>query len=357
MGCALDRIDHALAFLGPQVAAEVSRLISEASCLDTAQVSIDLEQLARKHMVYRVCAAVNGEPRLMVVKRLDPDVAHRNRLVAERWLPAIGLEAAAPRLLGAVATSRVEFVWHIYEDLGGIALNERHSDRECVSGAVDLIAELHTQAAGHPFICECRRDGRDHGIHYFSTNVSDALNLLGALRPPAVRLSRQQAGVRDQLRRRLEQLLADAPRRARLMAEAGGPETMLHGDLWTTNVIVVDAEDRVSVRLIDWDHAGAGPICYDLSTFLYRFERAQRPWILNRYRKAVARAGWRLPPVPELNVLCDTAECARYARRVREVRKPHHLAGHRPPKRRGCVGVHRACWHRGVVRGAGAGAR
>ncbi len=314
---ALDRIGEALAPLGRPVAAEVSRLLVDPPGLDAAKISIDLEQLARKHMVYRVCAAVNGEPRSMVVKRrLDPNVAHRNRLVADRWLPAIGLDGAAPRLLGAVAAPDAEWIWHIYEDVSGVALEERQSNRECLTAAVELISLLHTQAAGHPFICECRRDGRDHGIHYFSTNVSDAVNLLGALRPPAVRLSRQQAGVRDRLRRRLEELLADGPRRARLMAEAGGPETMLHGDLWTTNVIVVDAEDRVSVRLIDWDHAGAGPICYDLSTFLYRFERPQRPWILDRYRKAVARAGWRLPPVPELNVLCDTAECARYANRI-----------------------------------------
>jgi hypothetical protein len=30
----------------------------------------------------------------------------------------------------------------------------------------------------------------------------------------------------------------------------------------------------------------------------------------------VARAGWRLAPASELNVLFDTAECARYAYRM-----------------------------------------
>jgi thiamine kinase-like enzyme len=101
------------------------------------------------------------------------------------------------------------------------------------------------------------------------------------------------------------------------MAEAGGPDTMLHGDLWPTNLMIVDTGARAAARLIDWDHVGAGPICYDLSTLLYRFERSRRAPVLDAYRTAVARAaGWRLPAGAELNVLCDTAECARYANRI-----------------------------------------
>jgi hypothetical protein len=38
--------------------------------------------------------------------------------------------------------------------------------------------------------------------------------------------------------------------------------------------------------------------------------------MLDRYRAAVARGGWRLPAVPVLNALFDTAECARYADRI-----------------------------------------
>lgn len=310
-----DRIGEMLAPLSQPVATKVRQLLGHSPCLDAAQVTIHLEELSRWRRVYRVCAVVNGELRSLVVKRLDPGVAHRNRLVADRWLPGIGLETGAPRLLGSVAAPDTKWVWHIYEDVGRVALNERQGDRECVSAAVDLIAALHTRAAGRPFNSECRYEGGDLGMHYFTTNVRDAVNLLERLRPSSVRLSCQQAHLRDGLRRRLAALLADAPRRARLMAETGGPETMLHGDLWTTNVIV-DTTDQVRVRLVDWDHAGAGPICYDLSTFLYRFERSQRPWIFERYRKGVARDGWRLPPVPEFNVLCDTAECARYANRI-----------------------------------------
>ena len=167
----VDRISEALAPLSQAVAVKVRRLLVDSSCLDTAQVSIYLEELARKRKVYRVCTAVNGEPRSLVVKRLDPAVAQRNRLVAERWLPGIGLDAAAPRLLCSVAARDAKWIWHIYEDVNGVALSERHADSECVSAAVDLIAELHTRAAGHPFISECRRNGRDHGVQIGRAHV------------------------------------------------------------------------------------------------------------------------------------------------------------------------------------------
>jgi len=50
-----------------------------------------------------------------------------------------------------------------------------------------------------------------------------------------------------------------------------------------------------------------------VSTFLYRFPREDRPWILGLYRDKLLRAGWKLPADHDLNLLFDTAETARYA--------------------------------------------
>jgi aminoglycoside phosphotransferase (APT) family kinase protein len=71
-----------------------------------------------------------------------------------------------------------------------------------------------------------------------------------------------------------------------------------------------------TARLVDWDKVGVGPFSYDLSTFLFRFPPAERPAIFERYRDVLARAGRALPPTPELHVLFDTAERARYANRI-----------------------------------------
>src|SRR5207249_3069453 len=96
----------------------------------------------------------------------------------------------------------------------------------------------------------------------------------------------------------------------------GGPETLLHGDLWTTNTFVATTSDGLVARLIDWDHAAVGPASYDLSTFLYRFPKGERPWILEAYQRRVAGRGRRLLPARELNLLFECAEYVRYAKRV-----------------------------------------
>jgi thiamine kinase-like enzyme len=100
------------------------------------------------------------------------------------------------------------------------------------------------------------------------------------------------------------------------MHELGGPETLLHGDLWTINTLVIPGSQGLEARLVDWDRAGVGPVAYDVSTFLYRFPADRRHSIWNEYHCALNRAGWRLPEPADLNLLFETAECARYANRI-----------------------------------------
>jgi aminoglycoside phosphotransferase (APT) family kinase protein len=314
MSGAPGRIDPTLEDLGPELAAQVALLLGDEGG-HAAPVSIELQRL-RHRSVFRARVAGDGMPRSVVIKRLGTRAAQRNRLVAQRWLPWLGLDGVAPALLATAAGPGVESVWQIYEDVGGATLRAQQTDRECVAAAVDLIAEIHMRAAGHPVVSECRREGDDFGSHFFTSNVRDAVSLLEALRPPVVRPSAEQAALRDRLRQRLERLLDAPPDRSAAIAEAGGPDTLLHGDLWTANVLVLRAGGPLRVRVIDWDHAGAGPVSYDLSCFLSRFAVPERPWIVDRYRSATARAGWRLPPLPALNLLFESAECARYANRI-----------------------------------------
>src|SRR5256885_442775 len=107
---------------------------------------VSLTQL--KARVYRL-AMSDGPLRSVVLKRLDPIVAQRTRLVAERWLPALGLGDRCARLLGTAADRRGDSVWHVYEDLGEDTLATNPSP-ECVEATVDLMAQLHTRAPRHP---------------------------------------------------------------------------------------------------------------------------------------------------------------------------------------------------------------
>jgi thiamine kinase-like enzyme len=261
--------------------------------------------------VFRLRFDVNGQSRNVVIKRLKPEIARRNELVAKRWLPAIGLNDRGAPLLGSVADRSGVCVWHVYDDLGQHELDPREPDREKVRAAVELIARMHTGFAGHALLGEVRLHGGDFGIHFYESNVLDAIYALEAWQPDV-----QQSGLRDRLLARLYKLRDALPQRAQAMAEFGGPETLLHGDLWAINIFVIPAANGPHARLIDWDHAAVGPASYDLSTFLMRFPAPHRPWILELYRQAVAEAGWRLPGARELNLLFETHEYARFANRI-----------------------------------------
>ena len=262
--------------------------------------------------VYRLRFRASDGARSVVVKRLGPLEARRGELVAWRWLPAVGLEAAGPGLLGVAAAARGEWVWHVYRDHGASALVGRENDPAAVAEAVRLIARIHSRFASHPLLAECR-SYRVFDISWFAGNVRDALASLEELRAARVATTAEQEALRDRLLTRARRMLAEVPRRSRALARWGGPETLLHGDLWTSNTFVVNSPEGPRARLIDWDRAGVGPMSYDLSTFLLRFPARQREGILDLYARSLENGVWRVPAVARLNLLCETAELARYA--------------------------------------------
>lgn len=270
-----------------------------------------------KRRVHRLRFQSDGDVRAFVVKRSTPEVARRNQLVATRWLPAIGLEDHGPGLLALADDREARRVWQVSEDLGTRVLETAPPVRAHVEAAVSVLARLHTGFAGHPLLPESRLRGGDLGMPFYASSVRAGIVALRALRPgdqPADRVN----AVRERLLERLGRLLHEERERARAVGALGGPETLLHGDLWAVNVVLTPAGARVHPRLIDWDHAGAGPISYDLSTLLLRFPPRDRGWILEAYRREVERlAGWRLPTDEELEPLFQTTEYARYSSVVR----------------------------------------
>ena len=273
------------------------------------------EQKLRRSRVQRLRFEVDGQSHSLIAKRFTASRGLRERAALTRWMPAIGLGAHVPRLLGAAAENTGRLIWHVYEDAGDWTLDSGPFDPDRVRNAVELIAKIHVRFAGHRLLAEIRSGG-DRGAGYLGACVRDAANALRFLRPPAVDVSAENLALCERLLRRLDALEGEQRSRAAEMAEIGGVETFLHGDLWLGNVMVMpptDGGDR-SVLMIDWDHAGVGPICYDLSTLLVRFKADRRPWVLDLYRAAVRReAGWELPDTDRLNRLFETCEYARLA--------------------------------------------
>jgi hypothetical protein len=265
-----------------------------------------------KDHVHRVRVDTGGAERSLVVKWADPMVAHRNWLLARRWLPAVGLEDLGPSLVAVVTERTGEGSWLVYDDLPGHTLSTEDHVPSDVEAAIDAIARVHTAFAAHPLLRECRLAGGDRGINFFSANLRDSVIALGAL--DVARLGTGTAAVRDALLERIDRLRAQEAERAQALAARGGPETLLHGDLWPTNTVVLADGDATRARLIDWDEAGVGPIGFDLSTLLLRFDLSHRRAILDAYREAVGRlAGWDLPSEQDLCVIFETAAQARLA--------------------------------------------
>lgn len=273
------------------------------------------EQKLRRSRVYRLRFEVDGQSHSVIAKRFWPSRGLRERAALTRWMPAVGLGAHVPKLLGTAAENTGRLTWHVYEDAGDWTLDRGSFDPDRVRDAIELIAQVHVRFAGHRLLGEIRAGG-DRGANFFAACVRDAANALRSLRPPAVDLSAENLALRDRLLLRLDALQREQLSRTADMIELGGVDTFLHGDLWLGNVMVLppNGGGHRPVLMIDWDHAGVGPVIYDLSTLLVRFKPDRRLWVLDLYRAAVRRqAGWELPDADRLNRVFETCEYARLA--------------------------------------------
>ena len=260
-----------------------------------------------KPHVFRLHFELQSESLVVILKCMEARIARRTELVASRWLPAVGLTQAGPPLLTTIGMPDGQSVWHIYSDLGSRTLADHMDRRESVAAAVRFIAELHERFVDHPYISEFRLYGGDRGAHFVESNLRDAMLALESVK------KQHHTGnwaVVDQLLNRISVIMGELPLRLRIVREFSGSETLLHGDLWPSNVFV---SSDGQVRLIDWDRAAAGPMAYDLSTFILRFPPRQRADIIELYREALHPNTWKIPAYEDLSILFETFEFARYA--------------------------------------------
>ena len=158
------------------------------------------EAVPLKRRVYRLRLNGGNAARSVILKRSEPAIAQVNRMVAERWLPALGLGDHCAPLLASASDREGQWLWQIYEDLGEDTL-EREHDRPRVAAATDLIAELHVRGTGHALLPEVRSYGRDFGIAFFTANVGDAIR--GLERIDGERTAQELRSLRARLLRRM----------------------------------------------------------------------------------------------------------------------------------------------------------
>jgi ABC-type multidrug transport system ATPase subunit len=264
---------------------EVARVVRELLERPRARVKVG-EQLS--HTVTRVYLKDGS----VIVKRLKAAAARTNELAATRWLPAVGLDELAVKPLASKIDPHDARAWLVYEDLGGSTLA---SYPEQAEAAVEAVAQLHARFARHRLLAECRRVGRTRGNDFHATSLEAAVAGLSTLQPD----TDERARLREWL---LECLAAPA-------GPIDAPETLLHGDLWTTNILP-------GPKLIDWDKAGVGPLTYDLGTLLSKFPVERRAPLLGRYLDGVSTLDWVPPSAEELNRFFEASQRARLAQDV-----------------------------------------
>jgi Ser/Thr protein kinase RdoA (MazF antagonist) len=291
---------------------ELRAVLAELLGATAGQARLLQEEDLSRQRVFRLRLRVDNVIRSLVVKILPPVRARREQMALRRWLPRLGFGRHAPKLLGVAADKGGERVWHVYEDLPGRTLKECAADREAVLSAVDVIARMQLASIDHPLLAECRLVGQDLGSQFFAASVRDAMRGLEAMR----RLEIADAGRRQVVEGLLDRVLdlhAESAERTRVLNALDWPETLQHGDLWTTNVVVARDDRNIHAHLIDWDHVGVGSAVFDVSTLLRHFPAGERAWILDAYHDRVAHAKWHWPHVQELDFLFETAELARFA--------------------------------------------
>jgi len=314
----IEGLDHALAAWAGEGARDLSAGLEPLIGGPRAQGRLLAAESLPRDRVLRVRIEIDGRPRGLFVKRFPPERAHRERIAVQRWLPRVGLGAQGPPLLATVAERSGRHTWFVYEDLGDCTLAEHVADPGRVGAAIDLLARLHARFTDHPLLAEARQLGADLGGPFYRASVRDAQRGLEAVLAAASPAAEPRS-ICEVLLERLARMRLEQEEREEALERWGGPETLLHGDPWTINVLVLPTASGFEARLIDWDHAGVGAVSYDLSTFLMRFPPDARAGILARYQErhaahSASRRRW--PSHAEWNALFDTAERARIANAI-----------------------------------------
>lgn len=250
----------------------------------------------------------------VVVKRVRTWKSRLEQQLTDRWLPGAQLDGLGPPRVAILAEPDGRYVWHIYDDLGPWGLDQPTAATGAIEAALGRVADLHARFANHAMLPEPRFAAGDLGVYFYSKSVRDAARAVARLHPPAVELSASEQQVRDDLLERLHLLLDDEPERIRMIEQAAGPETLLHGDLTTANVFVLPGPPVV--RLIDWDHVGVGPAAFDISTHLSYYPADKRRGVLDRYTAAMADRGYAFGADVDWDRLLATFEAGRLANQI-----------------------------------------
>jgi aminoglycoside phosphotransferase (APT) family kinase protein len=175
---------------------------------------------------------------------------------------------SAPRFLGASTDAATGRCWLFLERVAGRPLWQ-HGELEAWCAAARWAAELHARFAARPPISCGRLLAQDAG--YFRRWIE--------------RLERSGRWLAATMRE-VEGLVRSS--RAAVRWLAAQPVTLVHGELYPSNVLVEESDGALRIRPVDWEMAGIGAGLLDLAALTSgSWSEAERTTIVEAYRRAL----------------------------------------------------------------------
>jgi Ser/Thr protein kinase RdoA (MazF antagonist) len=244
---------------------------------DGAKIELILKDLSRDRLLDEAAAT-------------KPEFLHRPERELETYRRILAPAAIGPRCFGVVAESDPPRHWMVIEKVPGVELWQvgELSVWEEVAG---WLGGLHASFAGRrEEVAEANPHLLDLSEEWFSSWCRRALERLADSDDPRAESLRRALRSYDDV----------------VSALAALPRTFVHGELYPSNVIVVQG-DPPRTCPVDWEMAGIGPGLIDLAALVGGWDEPQRRRLITGYLRGIneTSAGDSTPDAVE----ADLARC------------------------------------------------
>lgn len=264
---------------GLRVAELSRRPYRYATSAPLEEVLVSLEDGSRLKLILK---DLSRERLLGDARAIKPGDLHDPDRELETYRQILGPAAIGPRLFAALSTTDPPRRWLLVEKVPGVELWQV-GELEVWERVASWLGNFHAR---------------------FAQRVDD-------LRRSSVPLIDHSAGWFRAWRDRAERALAasEDARAPRLSLALGGyeevvaaltalPRTLVHGELYPSNVVVVPEQDPPRVCPVDWEMAAIGPGLIDLAALAGGWPEPERARLLAAYARGIETEGEAAPLDP-----------------------------------------------------------
>lgn len=271
---------------GLQIAGLSRRPYSYATSAPLEELSVSLKDGSDLQLIFK---DLSRERLLGDALAIKPRDLHEPERELETYRMILDSAGVGPRFFAAVSTAEPLRRWLLIEKVRGIELWQV-GELEIWERVASWLGEFHARFEGE---VEGLRTSKvpliEHTAGWFQDWRGRAQRSLSASGDPRA----------PQLTESLDQYEEVVAALARM------PRTLVHGELYPSNVMVVQSESPVRVCPVDWEMAALGPGLIDLAALVGGWEKPERERLVKAYARSAEAGG--AAPFPSLSA--DLARC------------------------------------------------